>query len=293
MQRPIDAFIIGTQKGGTTTVFEVLREHPDVYAPWVKENHFFTNDAFWAQGPRYLDAFYPERVDAKVVLGAYAHAMAIPGTERRLIEHNPGIHAIAVLRDPVDRAWSAFWFARRNGWEPLEDFDAALAAEPARAAGSRQERAELTYLGHGEYAAQLLPYVEALGRDRVHVVFMEELKRAPEAAYARLCAGLGLSLPDSLPIRRASNPAGRPRLPWLQRVMLRDAAWKGLVRRVTTPRLRARLRRRLVDPVLAANVVPERNPAMDPATRERLRAHFAPHDAALAALLGIHAPPWR
>jgi hypothetical protein len=292
LRRPIDAFVIGAQKGGTTTVYDVLGAHRDVRSSWAKENHYFTRDEFWESGPRYLDAFYPEPLDEALVLGAYANTMMFPGAVDRLAAHNPGMHIIACLRDPVERAWSAFWFARRNGWEPVDDFEQALALEAERRTRGGEAFKELTYAEHGRYASQLRPYFERFGADRVHVVFQEELCEAPEAVFGGLCDDLGLVRDDRLPMRAVRNPAGTPRSPLLHRTLLREAPWKAWGRRLVPAGLRACAQRYLVGPVLTANLTTRANPPMPWHVRERLRRRFEGEDWALARLIG-RPVPWR
>jgi len=290
MDRRLDVFIIGTQKGGTSSVFEILSAHPQVYGSWAKENLFFTNEEAWAQGASYLAPFFPEDPGQRHLLGAYAHTMYFPVTAERIAAHNPKAQVIACLREPGARAWSAYWFARRNGWETASTFEAALDLEDTRAKGTRQERAELTYLRHGHYAEQLAPFVARLGRDRVHVVLQDDLRARPEETLHGLIDRLGLSALDALPSTRASNTAGVARLPALHHLLLRDGRWKAAVRAVTPQRVRARLHRHVVWPLLKANIKAQRNPVMAPETRARLDAYFAPHNARLSAELGINAP---
>ena len=155
MSPTVDFWIAGAQKAGTTTLFDILAEHPDAFVPRAKEIHYFSSDEFHPQGPSYLDPFYADAPEAALLGGAYVHTMFFPESAARMHAHNPAMKVLAVLRNPIDRAYSAFWFARRNGWEPAETFEEALALEPTRAEGTLTERTELTYVRHGYYAEQL------------------------------------------------------------------------------------------------------------------------------------------
>ena len=155
MDPRINFFIIGAAKSGTTSLFEYLRQHPDIFLPLVKENRFFLEDDFYKQGDSFLGNFYNDLQNEQVIGGACAEYLYFPHTGQRIAEYNQRIRLITVLRNPIDLAYSAYWFARTNGWESCGTFEEALKNELARSKGSFIEKAALTYLGHGHYYDQL------------------------------------------------------------------------------------------------------------------------------------------
>ena len=148
------------------------------------------------------------------------------------------MRVIACVRDPVARAYSAYWFARLNGWEAAPSFEDALELESARRSGTYQERSELTYLSHGYYAEQLDRWRRVLGDDRVHVVVSDELKHRPAETLREVTDWLGV--PSGPPPEQDNvvNGAATARFPLLQRALMGESRLKAGVRRLTTPRLR-------------------------------------------------------
>ncbi|MBI1275336.1 hypothetical protein GC177_05120 [bacterium] len=298
MLQKLDMLIVGAQKTGTTSLYDYLAQHPDVFLPKVKEIHYFARDEFYQQGPRYLEAFYRDYKGEAVAGGAYVHLMYFSQSAQRIHDYNPNMHIVAVLRNPIDRAYSAYWYARRNGWENIDSFESALQQEIMRLHGNYQEQAELTYLSHGHYAQQLRPYVELFGADHVHVVMSDELKKTPEKVVDRLLKvllppekqGQGMTLNTSF----ESNAAGMPKHAWLQRFFLSvDGPHKRLIRAITPQWFRIWVSNHITMPLLNRNIEPFSYPPMQESTRNILREYFAPHNAKLAEMFNLKLDHWQ
>ena len=150
-----------------------------------------------------------------------------PLRARRIAQALPDVRLVMILRDPVTRAWSQFHHERARGFEPLADFGAALDAEPARLEGAEEVLAQrpghhpahqhLSYVARGRYDEQIRRLWAAVGRDRVLVLYTEDLERDPGPTLDRLHDFLGLSRRQVTPgrwnprSRRARCP--RPRRP--------------------------------------------------------------------------------
>src|SRR5580765_4385092 len=114
MNRAIDFAIIGAQKAGTTALYEYLGAHQDVFVPAVKEVPYFVKDDVYEKGEKYLDVIYREYRGEPIVGIAHVRLMCRPESVDRLLAHNSAMRCIAVLRDPVTRAYSSYWYARRG-----------------------------------------------------------------------------------------------------------------------------------------------------------------------------------
>jgi len=203
--------ILGAQKAGTTSLYYYLDQHPDIFMSPVKEPHFFNNEG----GGRLYDGPYPgpARRISKVeeyesLFGGATNERAIgeaspsylylPEVPARMERHVPEARLIAVLRDPAERAYSAFLHTVRTGREPLDDFRAALRAEEGRI---RENWHHLYhYKARGLYHEQLLRYHEAFGRDNVRVYLYEDLGKNPVAVFQDVCRFLDVNdtfVPDT------------------------------------------------------------------------------------------------
>ena len=201
-----DFVIIGTQRGGTTSLYEYLIAHPRVAPAAEKETHYL--DRRYANGEEwYRSQFAAARRDRpwrrRMVTGeATPYYLFHPHAPRRLAELVPGAKLIAVLRHPVDRALSHHRHEVRMGHEPLP-FERAVAVEDERLAGEAERMlADETYRSHalehhsylarGRYAEQLAAWLARYPRERMLILRSEDLFARPGETYRRVLEFLGL-----------------------------------------------------------------------------------------------------
>lgn len=206
-----DFFIMGAPKAGTTALHAALSAHPELFLSRIKEPKYFLCDdappprsAHRGPGDAHSRREWVWRRDEYLRLFDEAPVGTLRGestpfylashaAQTRIRESVPEARLIAVLRDPVDRAYSNWMHLRSDGLEPEPDFLAALAAEPARAAAGWAPFWH--YRGLGMYGAQLAQLLELFPRDQVHVLRYRELVDTPAEALAAVCDFLGVSAP--------------------------------------------------------------------------------------------------
>jgi len=254
-----DLLIVGTQRGGTTTLFKVLLDHPQVGGAGLhKEVHYFDLNA--DRDERWYRAHFPtersvererRRTGAFVVGEATPYYLFHPLAAERARRAVPGARAIALLRHPVERAWSQHAHEVGLGYEQLS-FEDALEAEWERTAGEQErlvadpdyrsfEHQHHAYVARSEYGPQLERWRTAFPADRVLVLVSEELFSDPGGTFRRVTSFLGIEDrdPGLLPRLNASaadgpRPETRARL-WerlapqaeaVARVLGRDPGWR-------------------------------------------------------------------
>jgi hypothetical protein len=294
MARP-DFFLVGAPKCGTTALFSYLRQHPEVFLPRRKEPHFFCTDLY---SPRYVhteteylalfaDAGAVRRIGEASVFYLYSQEAA-----RRIAAFSPDARIIAMLRDPVEMIHALHSQLVFSGHEHLEDFAAALDAEADRRAGRQlpphgEPFATLQYRSVARYAPQLRRYLEAFGRDRVHIVLHDDLKADAASVYAGVCRFLDIA--DShRPRFDVVNPNTRVRSRLVRNVLKFSAPLKR-VARLLPPAARRRIAHRIV----ALNTQVEPRAPIAPELARRLRDELAPDVAEVAALIGRDLAAWR
>jgi hypothetical protein len=194
-----DYVIIGAARSGTSFLARRLRRHPDVVPSFTtSEIHYF--DQFHEHGERWYRMHFPRRSTLdrmaqqrgrRVVCGEktpnYMQAAWVPA---ELGEMRPDVRVIALLRDPLDRAWSAYRMHERKGLvQP--PFEVLVTAEwEERQAGSSPPTGQIVvdgrpgprYLRSSDYAAQLRPWIDRFG-DQVGVWKAEDLYADPQPVY--------------------------------------------------------------------------------------------------------------
>jgi hypothetical protein len=238
--RPLpDYLIVGTQRGGTTTLHHWLAAHPGVLpARLTKGVHWF-DTAFGRSEAWYRSHFPSRRVRAAaarrlgyepVVGEGSPYYMFHPFAPARIASVLPDPRLLVVLRDPVERAWSQYHHETARGFEDLP-FEAALEAEASRLAGeaARLEDPRATssdhqhhsYEARGRYAEQIERMWQAVGRDRVLVLFSEDLSADPVGTMTAVHRFLGLPplAPDT---ERRWNLRPKPAMPDAARARLEE-----------------------------------------------------------------------
>jgi hypothetical protein len=220
--------IIGGQRCGTTSLYRYLAGHPRVLPATGKELQFLS--LHHRRGERWYRAHFPVRPPGVLSFEASPYYLFDPAVPARAAALLPSARFIALLRDPVERAYSHYLHSRAYGMEPLS-FAEALDAEPERlATGGHAARRRISYVARGRYAEQLGRWFAAVGRDRVLVLRTEEL----DARLPDVLSFLGLA-PADLPARHETRRSGQaPDLPPDLRARLteefrRDPDWRSLL----------------------------------------------------------------
>lgn len=211
-----DFMVIGTKRGGTTSLWNYLVEHAAVMpmyppsrglkSPWYFYVNYERGDAWYrshfaTEGQ--LDRLERQLGVRPLTGEACPYYLYCPRSPGRIAERMPDLKMLVVLRDPVKRAYSHYWESVNKGVEDL-GFEEALAAEAERTAGELERIAAEpyyyseshdfhSYRDRGVYLPQLRRWVEHFPRERFLIMSSEELYRDEQAAVDRVCGFLGLS----------------------------------------------------------------------------------------------------
>ncbi len=290
MAKPIELMIVGAQKAGTSSLVRYLGEHPKVCTHDTREMTYFVRDEEYAGGYEGVFERYFGRLrdESTIIVAKSAGMMHWPEAIGRLHAHSPNMHVLALLRQPVDRAYSAYWYCRRVGLEDLRSFEEAIEAEPRRMREDPARWRHCAYVERGEYHRQLLSIYEIFDKSRVHVFFLEDLKRDPAELCERIFRLLGLD-PDFTPdVNRKFNKAAMVRSETVAKLLSENLPLKKLADMIISRRARYWIRER----VRRFNEKEFTPPAMNPETRRKLIGHFEPLNRKLADLTGRDLKGW-
>jgi hypothetical protein len=215
-----DYLIIGTKRGGTTSLWKSLLAHPQVMAMFppqenLKSPHYF--DIHYARGPAWYRSYFPttrsrtrhvgsadgSHQRRAVVGDASPYYMFHPLAADRVSQTLPGTRIIVVLRNPTDRAYSHYRERRKEGTEPLE-FREALQAETERLAGEEQRIVSepgyystahdfCSYLARGRYLEHLEPWLSRFDASQLLILRSEDYYADPTAVLRQVFAFLGVA----------------------------------------------------------------------------------------------------
>jgi hypothetical protein len=234
--------IIGAMKSGTTALYYYLEQHPDIYMSPVKEPNFFSSQEQENAADTVTQIETYQRLfsgsSGKKAIGEASHSYLYePGAAAEIRRHIPEAKLIAILRNPIDRAYSHFLHMVRSGTEPLDDFAQALREEEA---GIHGERIFQDYVGRGLYYDQLRRYFGTFAREQVRVYLYEDLSGAPVSTVQDAFRFLKVDdsfVPD-VSLRR--NVSGHPRYETLDKLLRSQSRIKHAAKIYLPARLRWR-----------------------------------------------------
>jgi len=223
--------IVGAQRCGTTSMYKAITRHPAVLpAVLHKGAHYF--DTGYDHGPAWYRGHFP-LVSSAALVRRRTGVIPLTGESspyysfhplagERIAHDLPQVRLIMLVRDPVERAYSAHAHESARGFE-TEPFERALELEEERLAGEEDRlRAEPGYRSHhhqhhayvrrGQYVDQLERLTGLVGRDRLHLVDSDEFFTKPEEVYAGVLDFLGLPAwrPESFEQHNARPRASMP-----------------------------------------------------------------------------------
>jgi len=216
-------FIIGAPKSGTTALYDTLKQHPQIYMSPVKEpfyfafegkppffpgaaGAFFHRAAVWR--PHEYVQLFAGAANERVIGEASATYLASPLAARRIRQNLPSSRIVAILRQPAERAYSAYSFLRQVGFEPTRTFQEALAQEEPRSRAGWISI--LNYKANSRYYDQLAIYYDLFPPDQIKVYLYEEWKDMPQAMLRDMFWFLGVD-EDFMPEIQRSNITRLPK----------------------------------------------------------------------------------
>jgi len=196
MDPKLSFIVIGAQKAGTTTMFQHLRHHPELWLPPEKEAPFFSRDENYARGERwYFDHYFHDAPPELSWGTASPDYMLQRNVAERIHDHAGSVRLIALLRDPVQRALSHHSMVARRG----DDDRSASEALRSQLQPDHLERARIeggdrvTYVVGGEYGRVLGDYLEHFSSEQLLCLSTQQLKDHPEEVLSAVYDHLGVA----------------------------------------------------------------------------------------------------
>lgn len=299
----IQLMIVGAQKSGTSSLLRYLAQHPDIHTHAQSEMTFFLQEREYRRGYEWAFAKYfagersHEEIGDKHLTAKNVMVMHSPEVMQRINEHNPEMHIAVLLREPVARAYSAYWWARRRGWENIKTYEEALAAEEARLNESWFKWRQCAYQYNGIYYPHIKNLITQFGSSRVHCFLTDDLKENAEVVCQQLFKHIGIGADFKPSISERHNQATMPRSERFNFFFTQFLASHNPLRRAIRKLVPDATAYKLRKAILDWNEKPEKNthwtpPPLNPQTRQQQMAYFKPFNEQLAELLGRDLSAW-
>lgn len=288
MPKKPNFLIVGAAKCGTTSLFEYLRQHPDIYMPPCKEVSYFAGR--YGKNVMSLDEYltyfsnskYQKRIGE--ASGAYLYSEDTP----KKIADTLGkeIKIIIILRNPIEMSYALWGQNLRDGNENLSFIDAVEQQNIRLNDSSFKKRIRIwlyqyAYIDRAIYAPQVKRYFDTFGRKNTRVYIFEEFFTETEKSLADLYNFLEIDLHYRLTQYKKYNAAGRVRSKVLHRFYSEEHILTSLIRK-TVP---APLRRGLIGWLYKINSQSSVRKPLQPEVKAKIKKQFQPSIQDLEALL--------
>lgn len=276
-------FVLGAQKCATSWLYYCLRDHPDVVLPTRKIEHGYIGSPMYRErGPEWYLGRFPEAAPGAVAGEVAVDYLLDADAPAAIAAHVERPRLVALLRDPVDRLVSAYFWALRKNQLPNAPIASVLPFfldQPPGFPERHPDRFVDELVRRGFYGRQLRPYLDRFGPESLLVVLYDEVKADPAAVVRRVYRHVGVDAafePDSLSRRPKVNTRNRAVI-----ALERMTTGRKLAR--VTDRMH-RLLSRVTEPP------PELTPAQRAALLDRFRPHLVEAEGVLAELPETHRP---
>ncbi|HET8573281.1 MAG TPA: sulfotransferase [Edaphocola sp.] len=296
--------IVGVPKGGTSSLYEYLKDHPAIYLPEQKELHFFTYNELkkntrgpgdklalatviktWGDYLKYYSNMAGEKMAGDVSPSYFYFSKAIVGDIKDQLGINTKI--IIMLRDPIERAYSNYLHQKRLMHEKL-DFQEALEREEERI--GKRYGDFWRYKDHSFYAERCLDYINTFGEKNVKIVIFEDMVKHTQATVKSILDFLEVdSTVLSYNIYNIYNKGGVHKENMMTKFLLKPSFFKELVRRILGKRIGKLYKRYKLD---ILNMHSEAKPEIDDRTIAYLQDYFS-NDVKRLKEMGVNINEWK
>ncbi len=266
---------IGTYRAGTTWLYRVLKEHPDIFLPDEKELMFFSHH--YDKGIEWYNRFFEGRRGEKCAGDISPTYLSSPEAAARIHRHFPGIKLILSLRNPPDQVYSLYRLWRSRSYTD-KDIGTVLDEEEE-------------FLDNILYWRHLSRYLDYFDRERILVLFYEEIEEDPEEYLRKVYRFLGVEERYPPLIHERHNQNREPRNILVENIVTGTG---DLLRRMRLLRLKSFLNRMGVsERIKRLNTKEREDRGMPDEVRARINAHVEEDKKRLQEFLGRDLSFWK
>jgi hypothetical protein len=248
--RPVNLpnfILFGAGKSGTTAFSQALSRHPQIVCSIPKEPNFFAypeilsrtqgaSHNYDTQTESSYRAWFSRADDSQVRGEVSVGYLPQIHTPDRIHQYLPHVKLIAILRHPVDRAYSSWLHRQHHSIEPINDFLTACEIGPERVAAGWDWHRD--YLNTGYYGRHLKHWISVFPKQQFKILLYEDWQRSPHDVLSETFRFLGVSPHASITITRDNVTSIRPRSAWLRSLLNPSRSLRSLIQRTLPARVR-------------------------------------------------------
>lgn len=229
-------FCIGAAKSGTTTLYDILKQHPDIFTPAFKEPHFFDITDNYNNGLEWYEKNYFRNINKKIIADfTPSYFFEKQAAKRIFNDLGNDIKFVVLLRNPVDRAYSHYLHSVRDKNED-KGFEEAILKEDNRMETFIKNKDYLSYLRNsyyhqGLYGEMIERYLKYFSLDNfLFIHFENEFLLERKKTINKLLVFIGVDTAINLNLDLRSNPASKENFKFLKRLMQKKGWWRKVLK---------------------------------------------------------------
>ena len=242
---------IGAAKSATTTFFDILKKHEDIFVPKFKEPHFFNIDENYFKGiDWYKKTYFNDINNESIIIDFTPTYLYYKLCAERIFDSlGPNVKFVIILRNPVDRAYSHYNHSKRDGHE-VSSFEDAIKLENERIEKFRDKNDFLSelrcsYISQGLYFEMISAYLKYFDLNNFFIInFESEVVQNLDQTLLKLSKFLKLDL-SNLDYEIHSNKSGKPKYKLLQNIITNNNLFRKILKIIVPQKHRQIIRNKI------------------------------------------------
>ena len=242
---------IGAAKSATTTFFDILKKHEDIFVPKFKEPHFFNIDENYLKGlDWYKKTYFKDINNESIIIDFTPTYLYYKLCAERIFDSlGPNVKFVIILRNPVDRAYSHYNHSKRDGHE-VSSFEDAIKLENERIEKFRDKNDFLSelrcsYISQGLYFEMISAYLKYFDLNNFFIInFESEVVQNLDQTVLKLSKFLKIDL-SNLDYEIHSNKSGKPKYKLLQNIITNNNLFRKILKMIVPQKQRQIIRNKI------------------------------------------------
>jgi hypothetical protein len=229
---------IGAAKSGTTTLFDILKQHSNIYFPSFKEPHFFDIPSNYSNGITWYEKTYFKKSEGVKIVADFtpSYLYEKEAAQRIFNEIGKEVKFVIILRNPVDRAFSHYLHTKGDRYDRLSFKEALIAEnqrlEEANHSGDYLSKLRFSYVNQGLYSQMIEEYLKFFPKENFLIInFEEEFVARRSDVIKKILLFLGVEN-QKMNTDIMSNRASEARFIWLKDIMRKPFWWKVVLKKM-------------------------------------------------------------
>jgi len=219
-ENKVETVILGAARAGSTTLAAYLSSHKNINFSKEKEVHFFAFNDLFAKGEKYINSFFQK--NEKIRITADTYLLVDENAPKKVLQYNPSMKFILILREPVSRAFSGYNYSVRNGYisEDLSFIDACRNEQKYKNDNDIVQKNNKCNILRSKYSFNLKKWEKYFDKDAFLLLKTSELKENPQKIINRIEKFLKIESSDIFIDEKEKNKAFSVKLKFLQQLLV-------------------------------------------------------------------------